>query len=218
MKTLGLSMWKNSYLFSVVTLALISGCASREIQIVTAPAGADVALARNDQSEVPLGKTPLTIDDKTHPEVFGDGALLQISKQSYLSASLVVPQSTLAQHSRLQVQLKENALPESCRGNSEKVNRLARGIAATQSLIKRKDYVQAESVLHELSDLFPDVSVIYDLLGNLYYLHRDVAHALASYKKSNDLSPNNPETVRMIQKLGALRGEGTPDNSSGGPR
>ncbi len=52
-----------------------------------------------------------------------------------------------------------------------------------------------------LIDEYPEVSVPYDLLANIYYLSNNTSKALFFYEKAKGLSPSNSQREYLINKL-----------------
>lgn len=202
--------------WTLALLASIAGCASNTFRLESTPEGAEVHWLRPGQTSRLLGKTPLSIDERVNAELFSETAHLEITLPNYLPETIVIPHTVVPMTARYTLNLKTAQLPEACLRQNEAASHLAKGIAEAQSLTIRKDYAQAESVLRQLSETFPQVAVVYDLLGNLYYMRHDVKKALGFYRQSNELLPNNPQTLRMIEKLSVIRGEG--EGKSGGTR
>jgi predicted negative regulator of RcsB-dependent stress response len=88
-------------------------------------------------------------------------------------------------------------------------------VAQVQSLIQRKELDQGLSTVNTLLSSYPNISTLYDLQGNIYYLRKDIDRALASYKRANAITPNS-ETNRMISKLQELRTPANNNSNSGG--
>ncbi len=193
--------------FALLLLPYVVGCAGSSMRIETFPEGAEVMLLRPGQTPVVLGSSPVTINQTANPEVFTGAAGVRISKAGFLPESVLVPQTRFSTTSVYSLKLQQVELPESCSRQGAAASDLARGVATVQGLIANKDYIQAESALRSLVNKFPDVSVLHDLLGNLYYIQKDVARALAAYRASNNLEPNNSQTTRMIDKLSVISGE-----------
>ena len=82
-----------------------------------------------------------------------------------------------------------------------KQEKLAIGIAKANGLISKKRLDEAQIVLNGLIQEFDKVSVCHDLLGNIYYLKRDLKQAYFHYKKSLQLNPDKIETQQIVQKL-----------------
>ena len=87
---------------------------------------------------------------------------------------------------------------EQFKKNQEK---LARNIAKANSLIHLKRYPEASSILQNVVNDFPHVSVGYDLLGNISYLQRDFKQAEQYYQKSIQISPDNVETQNVLERI-----------------
>lgn len=193
----------NFLLFTLIE-ALV-GCASNQyIQIESDPLGADVFLSISGQSANRLGQTPLQIPSHQIPP--GADAQISVTKGNQRSDNVFLPATSFAKSGKIFVKLNENQLPLSCIQQEASMQKLARGIAESQAMIKNKDLIQAEQTLVSLSIEFNNISVIYDLLGNIHYIKKDLDKALFSYKKSISLNPNNPETARVIQKIEQIKG------------
>jgi TolA-binding protein len=106
--------------------------------------------------------------------------------------------------------MKETTIPQECLALDETTEKVAKAVAAAQSLIQSRNYDLAERQLVNLQTDFPNVSVVYDLLGNVSYLRRDFPEALRFYRKSLSISPGNPETSRMVDKLSRISGQRIP--------
>jgi tetratricopeptide (TPR) repeat protein len=133
--------------------------------------------------------------------IHGDTIQVKVTKEGYLPESMVIPKATLASRSNLHFKLTENTLSKACEQKLGAIEAVSRGIAKAQSLTAKKNYERAEAVLLELQEDYPSLSVVYDLLGNVYYLQKNLGKALMAYEKSHELWPNNLETERMIRKL-----------------
>lgn len=88
------------------------------------------------------------------------------------------------------------------------LNALGKGIASVQARILRQDFDVAHSKLASMLADFPNVSVLYDLQGNIFYLQKRFTEALRSYEKSLELEPNNVETSAMVKRLKEITGGG----------
>lgn len=100
-------------------------------------------------------------------------------------------------------------MPKVCQDQNASANLLAKGIADAASMVNRKRFDDATRILEDLAVKFGTVSVIHDLLGNVYFLQRNLDRALESYRRSNRLSPNNVDTLRMIERIEKVQGRGS---------
>jgi len=182
----------------------ITACATRPFKVTSEPAGADVFVSQPGRAARKLGLTPLTASASEvgdHDQTL----IVSVEKTGYGRESLVLPAGTFSRTGELQVSLKP-VVNGSCANQEESMTKLAHGIAESQSLIHQKGYDAAEQLLNSLAVAYPNLSVIYDLLGNVYYLQRKLDKALAAYKRSNALAADNPETTRMINKISTMNG------------
>jgi tetratricopeptide (TPR) repeat protein len=193
-------------LFAALSAALTSGCATSSLRVVSTPDGADVSLIGADRAPVVVGKTPLDIDQKNYPTLFQESVQVQVTKEGHSPLSVLVPRLPNGGTGRILVNLQTSTLPKVCQNQTESVNQLAKGIADSASFVQRKRLDEASKLLEELAAKFGTVPVIYDLLGNVYYLQKNLPRSLDAYKKSNRLNANNSDTIRMIERIEQLQG------------
>jgi tetratricopeptide (TPR) repeat protein len=158
-----------------------------------------------------LGKTPLSVEASSLRDADG-GAHIMVTKEGFLPESILVPQSGLPSSTRMNFALKQMVTSKQCEQAEEALNEVARGVAETQSQITKRNLSDAERTIQNLIVRYPKVSVLHDLKGNLHYLQKDLTRALESYRRSIEIRPGNFETLRMIEKLGGIKG--VPTNSS----
>lgn len=202
----------NWWLTVSIALAL-SGCASSGLNVQSTPEGADVLVVRPGQAPMKLGKTPLVVPSSS---ISGDSAAqLVLEKNGFGSQSVLLPNTMLPSRADVYVNMRESALPLACVQQTEATNEVTRGVLQAQSEIIRKNYDNAETLLRNLALKYPNISVVFDLLGNVHYLKKDLGNALTAYEKSNELSPGNPETVRMVERLRIIRSNRVPADNGG---
>lgn len=73
--------------------------------------------------------------------------------------------------------------------------------AIAYNLLERKRIKEAIDVLNLSIKIFPGSSNLYDSLGEMYLCQGNKKQALASYKKSFELNPNNKEAKKVIDEL-----------------
>lgn len=195
------------------------GCASSQLTIESDPLGSDVYLSVGKQVPKKLGQTPYVM--KTDGlDLSTESFVITISKEGFDRQSVLVPITSLNNVSAISVHLnqlvtKEDPKQKAAENLDIALEQVARGIANIQSLIQSKEYDQAQSTASTLLATYPNLSILYDLLGNIYYLKKDVEKSLANYKKAQLIYPN-PETLRMINKLQELRMPSSTTSSNGG--
>ena len=191
-------------------LSLFSvGCATSTLRINSAPEGAEVSLISRDRTPVKVGKTPLEIDSRNYPELFQDSLQVEVGKEGFSPLSVIVPRLPSGGVGRINLNLQTAELPKVCQNQAESTNILAKGIADAASLASRKRLDEAARLLEELSAKFVTVPVIHDLLGNVYFLQKNMDRSLESYRRSNRLNPDNIDTLRMIERIEKIQGRGT---------
>lgn len=193
-------------IYYFISVALTS-CASSSLRVSSNPEGADVTVIARDRAPIKVGKTPIELNAQNTPELFSDSLQIQISREGHSPLSVLVPKLALGATGRVNANLQETMLPKECLAQTDSLSEVARGIAEASGLIQRKRLDEASLVLQGLASKFGSVSVLHDLLGNVYFLKKDLSRALDSYEKSNLLSPNNPQTVRMINRIQELQGK-----------
>ncbi len=193
------------YLFFVVLpLLLTTACQSGQLVVTSSPNEADVYLTEDGGARTALGKTPLKIDSKVLSSASTDNIRLEVEKDGYHAKSVLLPTPFLPSEFSYSAKLSEVSVPQKCKDINSSLNALAEGIAESQSFIASRNFSMAESRLMRLVVEFPNVSVVYGLLGNVYYLQKDLKRAYDNYIKAFSLNPDNPRTETMVNKLRSL--------------
>lgn len=188
-------------------LGLCVACSSNMLRVQSSPEGADVFTVSREGVATKIGKTPLDIDGRTQRDLYIDAIEIKVSKEGHLPQSaLIPPLGRMGGRGVLNFNLNETSLPRTCTAQEDALNDLAQGIAEASSVIQKKRYVEAISLLQTLTVKFNSVAVLYDLQGNAFYLQRDLTRALDSYKRSLALMPGNQQTQRMIERIQQLQG------------
>lgn len=195
----------NLRIFTLVSAALgLLGCTTTGLHIESQPPGADVLVSVQGQPPRKAGVTPMELTEFS--SAGSPPVQVTASLAGRVSQSAYVPSSQFAKRGQLFFQLDQTVLPAACEKQQQSLQKIALGVAQVQSQIAGKNLDQAIASLGVLVAEFADVSVLYDLLGNAYYLRKDLDTALKNYKRSYEINPNNPETERMIKKIQSLRG------------
>lgn len=193
---------------------LLNACAASRLTVEAVGGPAEVYVITSSGTERSLGPTPLNIELDSLFEAGQPAAHLEVRKGTKRH-SVLVPKSRLSAEAKISVAfpaeeeiaspLKQETKPLEC---PQQVNctQLARGIAEAQDLIMQKKYDLAEAKLLYLSGQYSLVSVILDLLGNVYFLKKDLQAALDSYQRSLNLEPENTETQRVVMRIKGMLG------------
>ena len=105
----------------------------------------------------------------------------------------------------ISVSLIRDSTTDSQIENQKRLEKVATKVAEALMKIQKKKLREAESLLMRLVDEFPNISVVYDLLGNVYYMMGDRVAAKAQYLKADSINPNNFERKQVIQRLNSGR-------------
>jgi hypothetical protein len=178
---------------------LISGCASNQLTVESNPDGADVYVFGPNNTKQKVGKTPISLTNSNTPSLFKDTIQLTVQKEGYKSESFVIPPASTTANGRILAQLPQIE-------SSSTTNEVSEGVAQILRLIYRKSYVEAERSLATYTVKFANISIFWDLLGNVHYLQKNLDRALGAYQTSLSLNPQNSETQKMITKIKTIRG------------
>lgn len=211
--------------FSSFLLCSFSACTTQgTINLVTYPESADVFLSQGTNKQL-LGKSPVKIDLSSVMAPNNPFILIEVKKDDFQTQTLTLPRELQSFNHEIKLSLipteiskqtiiqqqkeaSENAGKEKCEAVSqETLKNLAQGVAIVQALILRQDYELANVRLATLMTDFPNISVLHDLMGNVYYMRRDYNHALESYRRSLEINPQNTTTAEMVKRLENLTGK-----------
>lgn len=195
-------------------LLILSACTTGNLKVESQPEGAEVYVSVNGQSAKKVGVTPLSIPEN-QVNSGNDPFQITIMKEGYAAEHVLAPATTFARASSIQVRMKEQINAKQS-VNDEMLQKISSQIAYALELIKNKDYDSAERNLLNLQTQFPNVATIHELLGNVFYLKKDLSRAYSFYKKAYALNPNNLDTTRMIQKIEGIRSDLRAPSSTGG--
>ncbi|MFK8139281.1 MAG: tetratricopeptide repeat protein [Bdellovibrionales bacterium] len=202
----------------IVLIALslfLNACSMGMLRVQSNPEDADVFVQVSAQQPKRIGKTPLNIPSSQISASGTDAVKVIVRADGFEDASYLVPTMLFEKNVQIDVKMKESKLPLSCTQTTEMVDKIARDIAKTQFFIQQKKFQQAENLLLNLLNDNPTSSVIYDLLGNVYYLDKKLSQALEAYENSIRLNPNGFETKMMVNKLRQIAPSRIPANGGG---
>lgn len=194
------------FLWVILVLAIV-GCSSSPLRVESFPDGADVLVLVPGMAPRKVGVTPLSIDEAQLGVPKGTFQI-QVSKDGFLNESILVPPTSLGHITQISIKLKEPLAGKagSCAQLETDLPQIARGTAEVQQFIAAKKLDQAEMSLRLLISKYPSIPIFHVLLGNVFYLKRDLDSALASYRRSQDIGGGNQDAARMIRKIEDFRG------------
>ncbi len=183
---------------------LFVGCGHGKLEFQSFPEKADVSFVERDGQVKKLGQTPL--DLKMEDDFFRDGAVkLIFSKVGYRDEVVYLTKPALQSNVKISTKMQEAGSAKEIISN-QRLEELSNKIAEAQRFSFGKNYKRAETILIKVIDDFPDVSVPYDLLANIYYLSNQTNKALYFYEKAKGIAPGNPQRDYLINKLKRVDG------------
>ncbi len=191
------------FIIVLLLATLLGSCAQGDLRVESNPKGALIQMVKSDGSIKTLGETPYK---GKISEIFDgkDGFIkLQISKEGFLRDHFLVERPFLEKE--VVINLKMDRKQDNSKQKQD-LEKLAKGIALAQNDIKSKKYYKAELLLLSLAKDFSNVSVINDLLGNLYYLKKDLNQAIFYYEKALEIDPKNQLRNKIVQKIKVITG------------
>lgn len=191
-----------TFIAALPLLLSLTGCVSAGLHVQSEPAGADVYFKSSEGTLTKIGTTPLNVDaDRLPPS--RSAFQITLSKEGYLSENFVIPAAKLPQDTQISVSLRENS-----KKSEDRLDHVASNVASIQQLIRNRDLERAEQTLQLMVTQYPEVATFHELLGNVFYLKKDLSQALSSYRRAANLNPKNIETRNMIQRLSQYQSGG----------
>ncbi len=189
---------------------LLVGCATGKLDITSSPEGASILKIESSGNAKVIGKTPMSVDVNNFTSSSESYVHLAISKEKFRREAVIIPRNMFEASHTLNFKLtsinESGSLDECPKLPENSFSELARGVAEAQTMITEKDFSAAENKLQVLTAQFPFVSVLYDFIGNIKYLQKNLNGALKAYEKSLELWPHNPQTTRMVNKIRGMTG------------
>ncbi len=185
--------------FYLVALFLLASCGHGKLEFQSSPGKVDVSVVESDGQIKKLGETPLKMDMDNI--LFGNGVVqLLFTKAGYRDEVVYLSKPALRSNIKISTNMKEASSAKEIISN-QKLEKLSYKVAEAQKYSYSKNYKRAEGILLGLIDEYPEVSVPYDLLANIYYLSNNTSKALFFYEKAKGLSPSNSQREYLINKL-----------------
>lgn len=186
------------YLILVLFL-LVVGCGHGKLEFQSFPEKVAVSVVESDGQIKRLGTTPLEVD--LNKIFFNDGAVkIRFTKEGFRDEVVVLSKPAIRSNVKISTNMKEASSAKEIISN-QKLEKISNKIAEAQKYSFNKQYNRAETLLLDLIEEYPEVSVPYDLLANIYYLSNNTSKALFFYEKAKVLSPSNAQRDYLINKL-----------------
>lgn len=183
----------------------------KTFKVLSEPSKAKVSYFESSQKTyLPLGESPVILDKKKIESLKGFGKdflILRVQKSGYAVENLIIDTTT---KNNIDYLLKLKPLESWANKEASSSSRLANNIARNVQNINRdilaKDLSEALKKTNKLIDQYPKANVFFDIKGSIFLLKGEENKALASFKKSLSLEPDNIETQKVIQVLEKKRG------------
>ncbi len=215
------------HLFWMAPVLLLNACVGSSLRVDGQPAAAEVSIVISGQPPKKLGVTPLSLNENSL-DTRGEPFELIISKDGFYTENILVGPSLPSRSTDIKIALKAMAdgkvdeavlqrIAQTQRSavNDEVLQKVASGVAQTLRFLTVKQYDQAEQTLAVLITQYPSVPTLQELMGNIYYLKKELPKALTYYRKALELNPSNFETQRMVNKIEMIRGDHMPASQGG---
>lgn len=181
---------------------VLAGCAtSPTVRLNSVPEGAEVTLHTNGNGVRSLGKTPLQLSGSDLDAGGGRLSSLMLMKEGHKEHQILLGRDRSGESYDILITLQPEAEDPKVLDARARQERLARLLVQAHSLTSAKRYQEAGQVLEGVLRDYPQVSVGYDLMGNVAYLQKDLKTALRNYERSLQLNPENGETRQMVGRL-----------------
>jgi tetratricopeptide (TPR) repeat protein len=180
---------------------MISSCSTvSKVKITSSPEKAEVIVNTNDGETKSLGLTPLEVSGRDIYANSSRMSVVSINKEGFENQKIFIAQDSSQENYNINVKLKLKTEDLKSQDIKLRQEKLAKSIAVSSNLINSKKYNEAERILLTITQDYPFISVSYDLLGNIYYLRRDLKNALNFYERSFQINPENNETKSQTKQ------------------
>lgn len=185
--------------FYITILIFLISCGHGKIDIQSYPDKAEISIVEANGQINDLGQTPVSIN--MDEIFFSSGAVrLMFSKSGFKDEIVYLTKPSLQTSVKISAKLKESSSAKEIISN-EKLEKISSKVAEAQRHSFSKNYSKAEQILLNMIDEYPDISVPYDLLANIYYITNATNKALYYYQKAKVISPRNAKRDFIINKL-----------------
>lgn len=190
--------------------AVLSACTSPKVRIETIPTEASVATVSPAGDEKIIGPTPLELGSNTISKIcakegMNHGCRIAIWKSGYTRESILIDESALTGEFIIKIKLKEGGAGTEYAKSDDGKKQFAEVANLTARILEqifKGHYDAALDQASTFSTKYPNVSVAWDLMGNIYFLKKDLASAKKAYTRSLALDPTNTDiknTLRTIE-------------------
>lgn len=175
-----------------------------DLRISTDPESSDVYILKTDGQQELLGSAPLVLTDKMQ-ENLGSGVWrLGVGKKGFLREQLFLESKMFKEIGQIHVRLLPEANWSEAYQDSNAykyLNDVSSVTAEVQAATLRGDYGKAMTLANSLVTRYPKLSVGWNLLGNIYYLQKNIGKATESYQKALEVNPQDELAKSTLERL-----------------
>lgn len=196
----------SSFVLSIISLAIFSGCGTTSFKVVSEPDQADVFIidsASNDPK--PIGKTPLLKTSKDLEEVLkgnnAPGGLVNIlvKKDGFKDKNIWVP-ITAAGNLGSQLVLKLDATTSN-EDELKTAQEVLEKLFLSQQFARTKQLERALIEIDKVLAIFPKFDRALSMKGAIYYAKGDFQESLKWYENALEINPELKTAVDMSGKV-----------------
>lgn len=166
-----------------------------EIKINTDPVGANILIRDfGGTTSQKLGKAPYVgnIQDLAANYAKSNFFMIVIEKEGFYSQSIA-----LSDLLKSDIALNINLEPVQDFLKYKSIDKAVAELFEAQRLVRGQQYDEALELLKKVEEREKNLSAIPELIGAVHYLKKDLKTALAYYKKSFRLNPDNKDAYQM---------------------
>ncbi len=201
------------FLILTITTMCLASCAgglfsAPKIEVLSDPEGAEVTIV-GGAGEQKVGKTPFFITGDHLDREDGGAIHINVSKTGFLKEQIFIDSRWFGKKGSVKVKLIPEANWEEAYQDENAykyLNDVASASAEIQAITVKGDLAKAEQMARSLITRYPRLSAGWNLLGNIHYMQRRVSDAIAAYRKSLDINPENKEVRQVLERLGGTTG------------
>jgi len=183
---------------------LLTGCGS--VSIKSAPDAAEVLVMIPGKSDPKvLGKTPYEARISELGAAANAGPIvLQIRKNGYHPQFLYVPNASGGK-----LEFSTNLKPTLVSNYSD-INRIIKLTLLAERQLQTKQLDDAIKTAQSLKLINENIAVAWDIEGAAYLLKGDRVKSKASWERSIEIDPENPDTTKMLNRMTATESQNKP--------
>lgn len=204
-------MFSSARVLRITALACLAGCASRSVEIISEPSGAEIQTLGGEV----LGTTPVTIKEEALEKATSVDGLLSVRlvAAGYLPQTLLVEVRGADSYRLNLMKLDEYFFKRFIlRDFTIEHNTMVREMLNIQGLIRTKKYDEADQGLVSFQERFPTIAMSYVMAANVALVRKDRLSARRYLLQAQSLDPTDPVIGRMLGATTDVAGQVSQNN------